>query len=381
MGTVLLTKATATDLNITNNLTVSSLASSTFAGGITINSSGLYITSGGVRVAALNSPACTIKTDTFGNFVCGTDAGASGTTEINWAYVPNVGDSTYGRIYVATTTNQVVIGATGTTSLAKLEVFGDVRAFFFTATTSSINTFPQIAFTNATGTSIYTSASSTLQELRSTNTTIGNALTLSALSNSGLAVNGAGVVYAAATTTFSGGVTYLNGNVTNTLTAGDGLTRTVDDIDCDVASSSVDGCLDNLDWTTFNNKVSSSSLTQLSFVNATGTSIYTSASSTIQILNTTSLSVGNLTGPLQAQSGLVSATGTISVNYGGTGLSTPPSYGQLLLGTASGAYALTATSSLGLLGAAFTNWKIENGYLTPTTTIGILVSASSTLNN
>lgn len=37
-------------------------------------------------------------------------------------------------------------------------------------------------------------------------------------------------------------------------TAGDGLTRTVNDFDCDIASGSVFGCLSSADWTTFNNK-------------------------------------------------------------------------------------------------------------------------------
>lgn len=59
-----------------------------------------------------------------------------------------------------------------------------------------------------------------------------------------------------ATTTFSGGLLYAAGNVTNTLTAGDGLTRNTDDIDCDTASGSVFGCLSSTDWTTFNSKFS-----------------------------------------------------------------------------------------------------------------------------
>jgi hypothetical protein len=59
--------------------------------------------------------------------------------------------------------------------------------------------------------------------------------------------------------------------------------------------------------------------------------------------------LGSLTGPLQAISGVVSATSTLSPVYGGTGISTLPAYGQLLLGNATGGYTLTATSSLGLL--------------------------------
>ncbi len=41
------------------------------------------------------------------------------------------------------------------------------------------------------------------------------------------------------------------------LTFGDGLTRTLNDIDCDTASASVFGCLSTTDWTTFNSKLGS----------------------------------------------------------------------------------------------------------------------------
>ena len=57
---------------------------------------------------------------------------------------------------------------------------------------------------------------------------------------------------------------------------------------------------------------------------------------------------GPLNGPLQANNGLVSATTSVGVLYGGTGLTVAPTYGQLLVGNATGGYALTATSSLGL---------------------------------
>jgi hypothetical protein len=57
---------------------------------------------------------------------------------------------------------------------------------------------------------------------------------------------------------------------------------------------------------------------------------------------------GSFNGPLQAQAGVVSATSTIGVTYGGTGISTVPTFGQLLLGTAAGGYSLAATSTLGL---------------------------------
>ena len=46
-------------------------------------------------------------------------------------------------------------------------------------------------------------------------------------------------------------------------TAGDGLTRTANDFDCDTANTSTFGCLTNTDWDTFNNKLSSVALTDL----------------------------------------------------------------------------------------------------------------------
>jgi hypothetical protein len=58
-------------------------------------------------------------------------------------------------------------------------------------------------------------------------------------------------------------------------------------------------------------------------------------------LNTSSLSISNLTGPLQAVSGSVSASSTLSISYGGTGLSTAPTTNQILLGNSSGTYSLT----------------------------------------
>ncbi|MDQ3014849.1 MAG: hypothetical protein M3Q73_03225, partial [bacterium] len=60
------------------------------------------------------------------------------------------------------------------------------------------------------------------------------------------------------------------------------------------------------------------------------------------------LTVGSLNGPLQANNGVISATTSVGVLYGGTGLSVAPVYGQLLVGNSTGGYALTATSSLGL---------------------------------
>ena len=128
-------------------------------------------------------------------------------------------------------------------------------------------------------------------------TTINSTFKLPTLATGGLWVDPAGLVSSGATTTAGTGLTY-SGNAFNVntsqviatlsnltdngfvktsggggtlsvdtttyesgLTAGDGLTRTANDFDCDVASGSVDGCLDNADWTTFNNKQATLSTT------------------------------------------------------------------------------------------------------------------------
>lgn len=58
-----------------------------------------------------------------------------------------------------------------------------------------------------------------------------------------------------------GGVpTWVSTSTAPTVTAGDGLTLTGNDIDCDTASSSILGCLSSTDWSLFNNKVSTTSI-------------------------------------------------------------------------------------------------------------------------
>ncbi|MFZ2886325.1 MAG: hypothetical protein WA021_00720, partial [Minisyncoccia bacterium] len=65
-------------------------------------------------------------------------------------------------------------------------------------------------------------------------------------------------------------------------------------------------------------------------------------------ITSNALTLGSLNGPLQANNGIVSATTSVGVLYGGTGLTSAPTFGQMLVGNASGGYTLTATSSLGL---------------------------------
>lgn len=56
------------------------------------------------------------------------------------------------------------------------------------------------------------------------------------------------------------GIDWSGNTLNGVYTAGDGLTLTVEDFDCDTASGSVFGCLLAGDWNTFNQKVSSTSI-------------------------------------------------------------------------------------------------------------------------
>jgi hypothetical protein len=81
-------------------------------------------------------------------------------------------------------------------------------------------------------------------------------------------------------------------------------------------------------------------------------------------ISTPALSVGSLSGFLKAAGGYVTTslinlasdvTGVLPIANGGTGTSTAPTYGKLLLGDANGNYELVATSSLGITSAQWGN--------------------------
>lgn len=100
------------------------------------------------------------------------------------------------------------------------------------------------------------------------------------------------------------------------------------------ASAGVTGALTGTDWSTFNNKVSSTSLSGASVISYTPSSgVITTTGGTFGAGNyvfPSSLTIGSLTGPLQAVAGLVSASSSLSVGYGGTGSTT--SLGGILAG-------------------------------------------------
>jgi hypothetical protein len=178
---------TITDTDVPDTITASNylpLAGGTLTGalsGVSATFSGTA-SSTSLIVSGLNSADCDVKASTNGTLSCGTDSTGIG------------GGS-----------------------------------FPFTPTAYGNATSTTIGFTNG----LLSTASSTFT----------STLFLSSLTNSGLAVNSVGQVYAAATTTFSGALTYADGSVT-----------------CNTASASQAGCISSTDWAHFNNKVSSSSL-------------------------------------------------------------------------------------------------------------------------
>lgn len=94
------------------------------------------------------------------------------------------------------------------------------------------------------------------------------------------------------------------------------------------------------------------------FSNATSTNFAaTGVASSTNLVASNSFTFGKVTGILKATAGSVVAslvdlagdvTGVLGISNGGTGLSSAPTLGQLLIGNDSGAYDLVATSTLGI---------------------------------
>jgi len=95
-------------------------------------------------------------------------------------------------------------------------------------------------------------------------------------------------------------------------TAGDGLTLTTADFDCDTASGSVFGCLLSTDWTIFNNKVSSSSLptSQANPLWWNGTVIAPTSTPTFAAFHATSTTASSTAGVISLSKIVTSATST-----------------------------------------------------------------------
>ena len=277
-----------------------------------------------LRIPSLAS-CDTIDTDSAGYFACGTDTGGSSsfpfTTQSTWVSTSTLVNFVGGVMSTASSTIQLLHfgaadGLTLDTGFGANELY-DMDQHVLT--TSDV-VFRGLTATQATTTNLYASGSSTFQTINL------GAITIPSLTLGGLGVNSAGLVYKYATTTFSGGLTYLNGNVTNTITAGDGLTRNTDDIDCDVASASIPGCLSAADWTIFNDKAGftypwttqSTWMATTSLLSISG-GVMSVASSTFQILNSAAISAGTISGTSLTINDIVIDTNGVVLDTDGDG--------------------------------------------------------------
>lgn len=92
----------------------------------------------------------------------------------------------------------------------------------------------------------------------------------------------------------------------------------------------------------------------------TGTNTFTGTASTSDLVVSNGFTFGTATGILKSIAGVVTSalvnlasdvTGILGISHGGTGTSTAPTYGKVLVGNAAGGYDLVATSSLGISGS------------------------------
>ena len=132
---------------------------------------------------------------------------------------------------------------------------------------ASDGTAGQVLMTNGVG-NLYFGSTAGAGTVTSVDMTVPTGLTIG-----GNPITGAGTLALSLTSGYSipltastteGSTAYTWGNHASAgydqvTTAGDGLTRTVNDFDCDIASGSVFGCLSTANWTTFNGKADTSS--------------------------------------------------------------------------------------------------------------------------
>lgn len=168
--------------------------------------------------------------------------------------------------------NSTKVGIGTTSPYAPLSVVGQIVGGYFTATTSTASTLP-----------------------------LANITKLSNLTSNGFVKTGSSDGTLSVDTT-----TYESG-----LTAGDGLTRTVNDFDCDTANGSTFGCLSSTDWNTFNNKQASGNY----ITNLTGDVTASGPGSVAATLATVNSNVGSFTNANIT----VNAKGLITAASNGTG--------------------------------------------------------------
>lgn len=140
------------------------------------------------------------------------------------------------------------------------------------------------------------------------------------------------------------GIDWSGNTLNGVYTAGDGLTLTTEDFDCDTATGSVFGCLTALDWTSFNGRVSSTSIdtsselaTLLTNETGTGNAVFSANSvfsgiTSFASFTGTNATITNAT-TTNATSTNLAVSGSIKL-FGGTTVTTNNALCILLTGTA-----------------------------------------------
>jgi hypothetical protein len=258
----------------------------------------------------------------------------------------------------------ISLGSSGTITAASSTLLADNNTFSGTNLFSSIFKASSTAlFTN--GFTAY--ASSTLQNFIGVNATTSNATSTTLAVSDNLKIG-----------TLSGLLKAVSGRVEAAIsgtdyevpiTFGDGLTRTANDADCDTASSAVFGCLLSADWTLFNTKISSSSLSGASVISYTpATGVITTTGGTFgtgAYIFPSTLQVNSST-TLQA----FTATNATTTNATSTNFTVS---GNTFLSSLTSALLITGANGLA---AEYTGTSCTNQFVRSLSTLGVATCAT-----
>jgi hypothetical protein len=348
----------------------------TFSGSLTIGSlngplqANAGVISASTSIGVLYGGTGLTSAPTFGQILVGNNAGGytpTATSTLNVDISDTVGTlaaSRGGTGLSSLTANQLLIGnaagtgwtqvatsSLGLTTLSTLTTVGALNSGSITSGFGSIDLGSDTFTTTGLGTfgNILATGSSTLQNftalLATTTSATTTNISISGSSRLGTVISGTWNGTAIGATSGGTGLSTITNNQLLIGGAGNTITQ--------VATSSL-GLLTT-------NVAEGSNLYYLdsrvqSFIHGSTTIPKTYTANTFTGLNTFSgsLTIGSLNGPLQANAGVISASTSIGVLYGGTGLTSAPTFGQILVGNNAGGYTPTATSSLGLTSSQWT---------------------------
>lgn len=252
--------------------------------------------------------------------------------------------------FTPTTNFNAVANSTSTPIWFTAGLMGSTTANYFNGATIDALKTPLISSVSSAGT-IIEAANGTDVGLfgagNTSNTTLYGGVNIDGATRLATSLTGLLKATAGSVTTAVAGTDYEAG-----LTAGDGLTRTVNDFDCDTASASVFGCLTAANWATFNNKWDLASSTIP--INKGGTGLTSlGASSTVLTTNGTIMIWQSIVSYIETTVRAASLVLTGAWDFGGaTGLEIPN--GSAPTVDAIGEIALDTTSNLVIVATSTT---------------------------